>query len=168
MFSTMRTKLIYYWKGLIPRERAIISFTVLALSLLLFYMFLWKPWHHAINNMNKSVSLKRTNLVWMQQQAELIKSGAVAPQTQLKGESQSLLAVVEQTAKIAGVSSSIQQMVPRESNQVSVALEAVSFNKWIKWVGSLDQAYGVKIRQMSAEREDDEADVAEVRVTFER
>lgn len=157
------------WRQLQPRERLILGLGSVIVIVILSYSLILKPWHRAIDSMQASVQSSRTDLVWIQQQAELVQQGGISSAQKFKGESQSLMAVVEQTAKAAGVRSAIQQMVPGEDNkEVSVVLEEVSFNNWVKWVDTLQNQYGVAIKQLTADREDDQPDLAEIRLTFVR
>jgi general secretion pathway protein M len=159
-----------YWSGLQPRERVVLSLGGVAVALIFFYSLIWRPWHLAIDHMERVVQPLRTNLVWMRQQSENLKASGGAGQAKAyQGANQSLLSVVEQTAKRAKVSSSIQQMVPAQNgNEVRVVLEDVNFNQWIRWIDDLFKRYGVDIKQVSAERDDDKPNTAEVRVTFVR
>lgn len=157
------------WRQLQPRERLILGWGGLLVIGILGYALVLQPWHAALAHMERVLPSKRADLVWMRQQSELLKQGGVSNVQKLKGENQSLMAVVEQTAKASGVRSAIQQMVPRENNQeVSVVLEDVSFNNWVRWVDTLQNQYGVAIKQLTADREDDQADRAEIRLTFIR
>jgi general secretion pathway protein M len=166
----MKRTVTNWWLGLQERERRVLLAGTLILALLLFYQLLWRPWHVAIGAMEESLIGLRTELVWMQQQAEMIQdSGGVLPAAQVKGADASLMAVIEQTSRAAGVREAIQQLTPRQNNtQVSVVMEAVSFNRWISWVDRLETQYGVTIIELNAERDNEKPDVAEIRVTFLR
>jgi general secretion pathway protein M len=159
-----------YWQQLQARERLVLAWGGLAVGLILFYALLWQPWHKAIDHMEAALPALRSNLVWMRQQSELIKSGVTTSSSaNLKGRGQSLLSVIEQTAKATSVRDAIQQMVPGQSDgEVRVVLEEVSFNNWVNWVDLLFRQYGVNIKQVSAERDDDQPNIAEIRMTFER
>jgi len=157
------------WLELQPRERLIVAWGGLAVFVILSYSLILQPWHAAIEHMQSALPSKRVDLIWMRQQAELLKQGGQVSKSTVKGQGQSLLSVIEQTAKASGVSKSIKQMVPGESNQqVSVVLEEARFSNWLRWVGTLQQQYGVAIKQLTADREDDAPDLAEIRVTFTR
>lgn len=158
-----------YWLKLESRERMILCVGTLLVCLILFYAIIWQPWHKAISNMQVSVQSLRTNLVWIKQQAELVENGGASAQSITKGVNQSLLSVIEQTAKTTKVKKAIQQMVPgRTQNEVRVVLEEADFNLWVKWVDLLFKQYGVQIKQLTAERDEDVPNIAEIRVTFER
>lgn len=159
-----------YWLKLEARERLILCVGAVLVSLILFYALIWQPWHKAIFEMEKSVQSLRTNLVWMKQQAKAIENGGGASvQQPAKGANQSLLSVIEQTAKTTKVRKAIQQMVPgRTPNEVRVVLEEADFNQWVKWIDLLFKQYGVQIKQVTAERDGDVPNIAEIRMTFER
>lgn len=148
----------------------ILGWGAVLVFLILFYAIIWQPWHKAIAHMETAVQPLRTNLVWMKQQAELIENGGgSSTQQKVKGANQSLLSVIEQTAKTTRVRKAIQQMVPgRTPNEVRVVLEEADFNQWVKWIDLLFKQYGVQIKQVTAEREDDAPNIAEIRLTFER
>ncbi|NND81473.1 MAG: type II secretion system protein M [Gammaproteobacteria bacterium] len=159
-----------WWLGLHPRERLILGWGVGLAVVIMFYALIWQPWHKAIAHMETALQERRQSLVWMQQQSERVRSGEFSvAQTALKGTSQSLLAVIEQTAKRSGVRDSIQQMVPSsDQSQVRVVMEQTAFNDWVRWVDVLFREYGVSVIQLTAEREDDAPNIAEIRVTFGR
>lgn len=166
----MANTLKQYWLGLQARERLVLGWGGVAVALILFYIAIWRPWHIAIDAMQESVQSQRQNLTWMRQQAEQIKSaGGANLKRQVKGEDQSLLSVIEQTAKQAKVRSAIQQMVPdRKKNEVRVVLDGANFNQWVRWIDELFKQYGVDIKQVTAERDEDKPNVAEIRLTFVR
>lgn len=159
-----------YWLSLQPRERTVLTVGGVIVSLIMLYTFLFQPWHKALNHMEAALPGLRTNLVWMRQQSEGLQNGSVkrnAPQ--IRGLNQSLLSVVQQSAKRAKLSQAIQQMSPAQNNnEVRVVLEGANFNNWLKWIDELYKSYGVDIKQVTAERDDDEPNIAEIRVTFTR
>lgn len=159
-----------YWQGLQPRERLILGLGGVLVFLIFFYALIWQPWHKAISFMETSVQPMRENLVWMRQQADLINSGGgLASERKYKGSKKSLLSVIEQTAKQTQVRSFIQQMVPaQDKKEVRVILEEANFNQWVRWVDVLFKQYGVNIKQVSAESDGEEPNIAEIRVTFIR
>lgn len=159
-----------YWQGLQPRERVILSGGGVVVALILFYALLWQPWHKAISSMEEKLPTMRTNLVWMKQQAESLNAGggSLAGQS-YAGADQSLLSVVEQSANKAKVDKAIQQLVPsQDGSEVRVVLDGVNFNQWVNWIDDLFKRYGVNIKQVTAERDEDKPNIAEVRVTFSR
>lgn len=166
---TILENLLKSWRKLQSRERLIVGWGAIAIVAIVGYSLVWQPWHAALDHMQTVLPQKRVDLVWMRQQAERVKQGGGRPDRQVRGANQSLMAVVEQTARAGGIKDAIQQMVPRQNNQeVSVVLEGASFNQWVRWIDTLQQQYSVSIKQLTADRESEKPDSAEIRVTFVR
>jgi len=159
-----------YWTELQPRERLILAWGGLVVALILLYALLFQPLYRAIAHMESVLPDLRSNLVWMRQTDELMELGGNVPVNQAsEGANESLLSIVESTARRAQIRKSIQQMVPVSDNkEVRVVLEDADFNQWLIWVDTLYKRYGVDIRQVTAERDDDKPNIAEIRVTFFR
>ena len=159
-----------YWRELQPRERLVLGWGGLLVALILFYALILQPWHRAISSMESALPNLRGNLVWMRQQAELIESGVGLSNKSNRTEGgQSLLSVLEKTAKDSKVQGAIVQVTPGQSGrEVRVVLEDVNFNQWVRWVDILFQQYDVRTKQVSAERDEDRPNIAEIRVIFER
>ena len=159
-----------YWQQLEVRERLVLGWGMVIVSLIIFYTLIWQPWHKALASMENDIQAYRQNLVWMQQQAEILSGGAGQQAQNAKPQSnESLLSIVEKTAKANKVGKSIQQMVPTSSDsQVRVVLEEADFNQWLRWIDQLFKQYDVNIKQLSAERDDSAPNLAEIRITFER
>jgi len=163
------TSIKKYWQELESRERLMLSWGSLIVGAILFYALIWQPWHRAISHMESVIEPLRTNLVWMRQQSEHLSSGGAVTKSQAKGVNESLLSILEKTAQQYNVRGAIQQLVPaQQGKQVSVVLEEANFNQWVRWIDVLLTQYAVTISQLTAERDDDKPNIAEIRVTFER
>lgn len=158
-----------YWAELQPRERLILGFGAVIVAMILSYAVLQR-FYIALAHMEGVLPSLRSNLVWMRQTDQLLERGGnISIESSTEGVNESLLSVVESTARRANIRKSIQQMVPtRESNEVRVVLEDADFNQWLRWVDTLYKRNGVDIRQVSAERDEDQPNIAEIRVTFYR
>lgn len=167
----MSNQIKTYWASLEPRERMVLGYGSVAVVLILFYALIWQPWQASLAFMDKSVTSMRVDAVWMEQRAaQMAQGGGSSKGNQPRlGAGQSLLSVVEKTAKEATVRGAIQQIVPNQANgDVRVVLESVDFNQWVKWVDNLYKNYGVDISQINAEKDDEKPNLAEIRVTFFR
>jgi general secretion pathway protein M len=159
-----------YWQNLQPRERVILAYGGVAVSAILLYAQVFQPFYNSIAHMEQALPDLRSNLVWMRQTDEVLeRGGGMATSQASEGSSESLLSVLESTARGAKIRESIQQLVPTKNNtEVRVVLDDADFNKWLLWVDSLYKKEGVDIRQVTAERDDDKPNIAEIRVTFFR
>ncbi len=159
-----------YWLELDFRERWIIGIGSVLVALILFYALIWQPWHKAIDKMSKSLPSMRSDLQWIRQQAETVQNGAIVKAvSNVKGVDDSLLSILEKTARASQLDKAIQQITPGQNTQeVRVVLEDASFNGWVSWIDLLYKDYLITVKQVTAERDEDKPDIAEVRATFER
>jgi len=160
-----------YWLGLQARERLILVVGSFIVATILLYALLLQPLYRALNHMETALPSLRENLVWMRQTDQVLEAGNNLPTTvaPLAGADESLLSVLESTARRANIRKSIQELIPvRDKDDVRVVLQDVNFNQWLRWIDILYRRNGVDIRQLSAERDDDKPNVAEIRVTFFR
>ncbi len=170
----MKNIIINYWRELETRQQWTLGLGSLIVAFILFYALILKPWHRALSEMSEKITQQRENLVWMRQASEMVKNGGVATSEQVtKDANQSLLSIVEKTARSNNINKSIQQMVPGTNTQtnieqVNVVLEEADFNQWVLWVDDLSRNYAVNIMQLSVESETEEPNIVELRVTFER
>lgn len=160
----------HQWQSLQDRERLILIIGSFIVALILFYSLILFPWHRALNEMGARLPTLRTNIEWMRVHSDALSNGEIRNQNpDYKGQNQSLLSVIEQTASRAQVRETIQQMVPTQNGQeIRVVLEEAEFSKWLNWVDVLYKQYGVTVLQVIAEKEDERPNIAEIRVTFTR
>lgn len=170
----MKKLIIDQWRQLGKREQLVLGWGGLVVGLILFYALIWQPWHNAIEHMEDAIQSRRESLVWMRQTSEMVKNGGVLSAQQIVSSAdESLLSVIEKTARTGQISKYIQQMVPGtdpQTNiaQVNVVLEEADFNLWVRWVDDLFRNYAVNVKQLTVENETDQPNVVELRVTFER
>ena len=159
-----------YWAELQSREKMVLGMGGIIVSIILVYALLLQPLYRAINHMETALPGIRSNLVWMRQTDALLNSGGNLPvKNNSEGSKDSLLSVIESTARKVGIRKAIQQMAPvKNNNEVRVVLEEADFNQWLRWVDTLYKRYDVDIRQVTAERDEDQPNVAEIRITFFR
>lgn len=130
------------------RERWIVAIGAGLGVVLLFYTLVWYPLQSNLSELRQSVAALRTDVAWMRQAAQDVKRlSAVAAQDgqTATAREESLLVLVDRTAKAAGLGSAVKRVEPQSNNQLQVRLEQVSFDQMIRWLGNLEQDYGVAI-----------------------
>jgi type II secretory pathway component PulM len=159
-----------HWLSLQSRERMVLGWGSLVVAIILLNALLFQPLYKAITHMQGVLPVLRSNLVWIRQTDQLLdRGGDLAVSQTFEGANQSLLSVLESTARRAKIRKSIQQMVPTQNNaEVRVVLENADFNQWLRWIDTLYKTNGIDIRQLTAERDDSMPNIAEIRVTFFR
>ncbi|MFO1371279.1 MAG: type II secretion system protein M [Candidatus Competibacteraceae bacterium] len=143
-----------WWDNLSPRERGLISGGVVLLLALLFYVLAWEPFQASNRRLRQSIAEQRADLAWMRQAAAEVKrlSAAHNPAAQSANAGQSLLTVVDQTARGAGLGTALKRITPQGNDKLNAQLEQVEFDKLIAWLGALERQQHVTIINIVVDR----------------
>ncbi len=144
-------QMVGYWDGLQPRERVALAIGGAALLVALLYLSIWQPLMNAREEMRQEVIQQRALLHWMSAAADEAK--------QLRGSSgkaatqggQSLLSLVDQSARKAEMGGTIKRVEP-DGKQVRIWLDGVSFDKLIDWLERLERERSVHVVNATIER----------------
>lgn len=159
-----------WFAGLEPRERQLIISGGVILLVMLLYLLVWEP----IARDNESLKLRYQNsqqlIDWMEDAAEEAK----ALQTKIKASgpaskssNQSLLGVIDRTAKSNKLGPSVKRVQPDGKTGARVWLENAVFNDVIKWLEKLQRNEGVRLVTTVIEKQDDEG-LVNARLVFQR
>ncbi|MFN2308948.1 MAG: type II secretion system protein GspM [Gammaproteobacteria bacterium] len=142
-----------WWDGLGERERLILGVSTLLAVPLLVWALLWWPLAGAVERVEQEVAEQREQLRWMQAAAAEVSQlrGSGAQAAGLGGRS--LLAVVDQSARAAGLGAGLKRVEPESADAVRVRLEGVSFDAVVTWLDVLSRQFGVLASLVSIERE---------------
>jgi general secretion pathway protein M len=142
-----------WFANLQPRERAMVVAGAIALAVLMFYAAVWDPLTSGARNKAAAVEEQRKLLLWMQQASQDVKRLRPSNLTPAQlPAGQSLLGVIDQTAKGAGLGSALKRVKPEGENKVSVWLEEAAFDDAIRWLENLQRIYGVEIDTIVIDR----------------
>ncbi len=140
------------WQRLQPRERRALLLAGAVLAVVLFGYGLWQPLQQAREQAWSRVQARQQALAWMEQ--------AAARVAQLQGRSahrfsdrggQSLLTLLDQTARLQGLGGHIRRGEPAGERSVRLWLDGVLFDSLILWVERMEREYGIVVEEMSAE-----------------
>jgi general secretion pathway protein M len=135
-----------WWNRLSDRERWLLVGGSVLLGLLLLYGLIWQPFRGRLKGLQQAVAQHSMELSWMRQAAKEIhrlESAGPATNASQVSDGRSLLILVDQTAKAAGLGSAVKRVEPQNDDQLRVQLEQVSFDKMVLWLGTLKEEYGV-------------------------
>lgn len=143
-----------WWEGLGTRERLILIAGTLVLVPFLLWVLLWRPLMGSVNRLDQDVAAQRENLLWMQTAAaELQRLRGSGAQAAAGLGGRSLLAVVDQSARSAGLGNGLKRIEPDSADAVRVRLEGVSFDAVVQWLDQLSRQFGVTAILVSIERD---------------
>lgn len=140
--------------NLSPRERRFIIVGIAA-ALFLALLFTWLTLDRRVHRLETVVHDQKALDQWMhsaaQQVARLRGVQSRGPAHGTGGRS--LLAVVDQTAKQAGLGGAIKRVEPDKEDSVRVWFEQVAFDDMVRWLSSLRQRYAVQVDTVTIDRQ---------------
>jgi general secretion pathway protein M len=130
-----------------PRERRmVLGGVALALALLIFGVLV--PLDRGVAHAQQRLAKKHADLAWMQSIAPEIAASGPPPAS--TGES--LLVVVDRSARESGLASSLSGSEPGAPGSLSVRLEKAPFDALVAWLARLAQQNGVTVDSATIER----------------
>ena len=157
-----------YWMQLRPREQLLLSLAGLVLLLALLFLLVWEPVMQEHRRLQQNLVQQQQLLAWMQQSAAEVRrlQGGKGQQRQDRARAgQSLLALIDSTAKRARLGAALKRVEPDGAGRVRVWLEQAAFDDLVRWLGQLQQRYGVRVDSIAVDRDDKPGRVA-ARVVF--
>ena len=141
-----------WWEGLSSRERLLVAGGATLTLVLLLYALAWQPFQASHRRLRQSVTEQRAELAVMRQMAQEIKqlSGSGSKPTTTEGRS--LLTLVDQTARAAGLGAALKRVTPQGENRLSVQFDAVEFDKLVPWLGALERDHRIVIVNLTVDR----------------
>lgn len=154
-----------WFMALEPRERRILLAGAALASLLLGYVALWQPLYGNLVRLRATVSDQRSTLRWMEQTAQEVDRLRASGQSRSLG-GQSLMGLVDQSARQAGLGGGISRIEPLAGSRIRVWMDNVSFDDVVLWLGRLHSTRGVQAEMISVDRKDSPGRVS-VRMTLQ-
>jgi type II secretory pathway component PulM len=135
-------KLREWLANLSPRERNFLYGAGGLLVVALVYGVLVLPIQTTHDRMAARVAKKQADLAWMQQRAPQAAAAAGMAQA---ASGESLVALVDRTAREAGLATALRDQSPTSNSGVHLRFESASFDALIAWLASLQQQHGVAV-----------------------
>jgi general secretion pathway protein M len=140
-----------WFAGLNTRERRIVSGAVIVLLIILVHVLVWEPLSNKRAQLQTSLQAQRNTYAWMQQAAreirQLSRRGAG-----VKKQSGSLLGMINSTAKPVLLGATLKRVEEDRQQGVRVWIEQVAFDDLVRWLGQIEQQYGIRVSSLVSER----------------
>jgi general secretion pathway protein M len=133
--------------SLSERDRRTLLIGGVVAALLLLYVIIQLD--SSVSSAHKRILKKQADLTWMRSVAPEIaaNSGFRAP----TGQGQSLLVIVDQSAREAGLANTLAGSEPAGPGGLSVRLQKAPFDTLITWLARLGQQNGIRVDTASIE-----------------
>ena len=132
--------------SLSERDRRTLLIGAGVAALLLLYVIIQLD--SSVSSAHKRILKKQTDLTWMRSVAPEIANNGFRPQT---GGGQSLLVIVDRSARESGLASALAGSEPAGPGGLSVRLQKAPFDTLITWLNRLGQQNGIRVDTASIE-----------------
>lgn len=131
------------------RERNLVYVAGALVGVALIYLVLVLPFQSSGKKMTARVEQKTADLAWMEASAP--QAMAAAGVARAGGSKESLVVLVDRTARAAGLGDSLRDQSPDGNNGLRLRIEAASFDMLVTWLANLQQQYGVSIESATVD-----------------
>ena len=123
--------------------------------LLLGWALVWHPLAVKRDELTRDVANQRRDLAYVRVgAAEVAQLRALGTRARGDRQGKSLLALVDATARGAGLHAALKRMEPVGSRGVRVTFDSANFDALVRWTEELARSYGVQATDLSADRAD--------------
>ncbi len=134
----------FSFETLSARERRLVLIcAIIALLVLVFGVLL--PLHHSVTQARMRIGQKQADLQWMRNVTPVL----LANNTQGSTNGESLIVIVDRSARESGLGSSLSGSEPAGPNGLRVRLEKAPFDSIIGWLARLAQQNGIRVEAAS-------------------
>lgn len=130
-----------YLSSLSPRDRRMLIVGGV-IAAILFVLAVVVPLDRSVSHLHDQVTQKQADLVWMRNAAPEI---AAAGPVRNAGAGESLIVIVDQSARESGLGTALSGSQPSGHGGLSVQLEKAPFDALVGWLARLSQQNGVQI-----------------------
>lgn len=139
-----------WYAGLSQREQRSVAVGAVLVALLILVGGLLLPLHTAVYRAQARSETRRTDLEWMRNNAEEIRTGAM---TLPRDTGEAPVVLVDRVGRENGLEKAFRGSQPSGGGRgVRVQLEGAPFDTMITWLAALEQHYGLTIESVSVER----------------
>lgn len=144
--------MIEYWGRLQARERRMLGFAIVIITLVLGWALIWDPLHDANRELSDQLAGQRALVDWLDRLAPEVQRlrGERAPERTLSG--QSALAVIDQGARAVGLAGALKRIEPGSGDEVRVAFEQASFPDLMRWLTETVAERPLAVTRLTADR----------------
>lgn len=141
-----------WWETLSRREHLMVTGGAALTLALLLYVLAWQPFQASHRRLRQSVAEQRAELAAMRKMAEEIRRLGEAGSAPSPVNGRSLLTLVDQTARAAGLGAALKRVSPQGENRFGIQFDAVEFDKLLPWLGKLEREHRIVIINLSVDR----------------
>ncbi len=139
-----------WWDNLALREKQILSLGLLAILMLIFYIFIYSPLNDRVTTLREQIIHDQELMFWMQdadKRIQLLEKNAQPPQPTIH-ETGSLLSIVQKEINHTSLVGALTQIHQVDANSIQLSFQKVDFDKLMAWLIQLTSHHALTISQM--------------------
>ncbi len=141
-----------WWAQLQPRQQRLLLGAGLILLSLLLYVQVWEPLAAAREAERERVAQSQALLYWLEALTPTVQTLRRDSRRAEDLGGRSLLGLVDETARAAGLAGGLNRIEPVGDGQVRVWLEQVDFVATMNWLQRLSADFPIEVQQLSVDR----------------
>ena len=142
-----------WFAGLNERERIIVSAGSVLVLLTAIYMLALGPFYSAVAERAERVERKEADLAWMRSVASEVQVlGAGRPVGVAGPSDESLVVLVDRTAREAGLGTALTGQTPNGQTGIRVRMEGAAFDIVMTWLGNLQLNQAISVESAQFDR----------------
>lgn len=135
-----------WFARLAPRERWILSAGAVLAAVIVLWGFVWLPLGSRSAELRQRIDDKQALIADLRRAAAL---GGGSAQSQRPAPSQSLVVLVDQTARAHGLADSFTRTRPDGADAINVSFQNAPFDGILAWLVRLHADYGIRVESAS-------------------
>ncbi len=154
-----------WWEQREPREQLILAAAALVLAGLLYFLLVWEPLYKSLHQHRAEIQEARSLASWLVEiRPEVQASGG---RVAASASGRSMLSVVDNAARQAGLSPKVKRIQPDGDSSVRVWIEDAPLADILRWIQTLHDKHGIDTSNLNMDR-GKVAGTATARMTLER
>ncbi len=135
-----------------PRERGLVLLAAVLVALTVLWVAAWEPLREARDNAYRQLSEQRALLDWLDRAEPEVRRLRSQDRPEQASDGRSTLALIDQSARAAGLAGSMKRIEPSADGEVRVTFEAAPFPELMGWLSGLVSERPFAVVRVDADR----------------
>lgn len=141
-----------WWNQLQSRERAVLLAASAVLALTLLWLLVWEPLADSRQALRDEVAAQQALLDWLERIEPQVEQLRREDRGGRSLDGRSPLAVVDQSARAAGLAAALKRIEPGTGGEIRVSFEQAAFVELMNWLETLIQTRPLVVVRFEASR----------------
>jgi len=148
------SELVQKWSVLKKSEQSIIIYGLLAILIAALYFYAWVPYNKSIKSFQQKIAYVQEDIIWLKSismEIEQLKSASVKSAGTYSG---SLINIVDKSIKKNKLNKNVSLLEKNGADKVVIQFNKIAFDDLIKLMGYITRRYGILIKNIDIQRDD--------------